>query len=68
MIKFLQDKSVLYADDDEIVLESTIYTLSTFFDTIYSARNGEEAYQIYEEKKPNVIILDVKMPKMSGLN
>ena len=38
-----------------------------FFSTIYEASNGKEALEMYYDKKPDIIITDIRMPKMNGL-
>ena len=37
------------------------------FKKVYCAVDGKEAYRIYEEEKPNIILTDIKMPEMDGL-
>ena len=59
--------SLLYAEDDDNVRESYLLYFSRFFENVYGAKDGEEAWDIYQEKLPNVIILDINMPKLSGL-
>jgi DNA-binding response OmpR family regulator len=37
------------------------------FKETYEAKNGEAGYEIYVEKKPDIILTDIKMPKMNGI-
>lgn len=54
------------ADDDPVVHESLgLYLDAENFQHI-SAKNGEEALEIFKEKEPDLLILDLMMPKMSG--
>jgi DNA-binding response OmpR family regulator len=65
MIKY--NYSILYVENDESVSSMTLQYLKKHFRTIYSTDNGEEALEIYEKKKPNIIITAVKIPKINGL-
>ena len=60
-------RKVLLADDEEGVLalvEATLKNDGTI--EIYSASDGEQALEITRQIKPDVIFLDVKMPKLDG--
>jgi two-component system nitrate/nitrite response regulator NarL len=61
---------ILVADDHEIVLEG-IRTLvgrsGRDWEICGEARNGKEAVSMLKELKPDVVVLDITMPMMSGL-
>jgi len=59
--------SLLYVEDEDYIREIVVEYLEEFFLTIYEASNGKEALEIYYDKKPNIIITDIRMPKMNGL-
>lgn len=59
--------TLLYVEDDELIREMVIDYLEDYFSIIYVASNGEEALKTYEEHAPSLIITDIKMPKMNGL-
>ncbi len=60
-------KQVLVADDDEDMMRLLEVTLtSNDRYVLLIAREGQEALRIAREKKPNVIFLDVMMPRMDG--
>ncbi|MBE0496303.1 MAG: response regulator transcription factor [Campylobacterales bacterium] len=63
----LKNKTVLFAEDDTVMREQTAEILSMMFEKVYTAKNGEEAYEIYEDEKPDLIITDIKMPRKDGL-
>jgi len=64
----LKNLSILYADDDEILRESTINTLKVLFKDVYAAKNGSEAISTYEKNKDiKIIMLDIKMGAISGI-
>ena len=57
---------ILIADDDEDILELVRLRLSrSGYDTVV-ARNGAEALQVARERRPDVALLDVSMPAMTG--
>ncbi|HHT7237079.1 MULTISPECIES: response regulator [Bacillus] len=61
--------NVLIVDDHFVVREGLklIIETSDLFQIIGEAANGEEALSFIEKKKPDVILMDLNMPKMSGL-
>ena len=60
-------KSVLVVDDDPLI--SRMYQKKMAGDgyTVRTATNGEEALGLVQKEKPDVILLDVMMPKMNGV-
>ncbi len=67
MVKKLSNFSVLYAEDDLKVQKNLHEFLSLLFKEVYVANDGQEAYDIFLEKKPDLVITDIKMPKLSGI-
>ena len=59
--------SLLYVEDESAVREMAVEYLELFFREVYEASNGVEALKVYDEKKPDIIISDIEMPKMNGL-
>ncbi len=60
---------VLLVDDHPIVLEGikTHLSLQSDLEVVGSATNGHEAIQKAKELQPDVILLDISMPEMNGL-
>ncbi|MFX4232207.1 response regulator, partial [Aliarcobacter butzleri] len=58
---------VLYVENDDIARENSIEYLENFFDTIYEASNAITALQLYEKYKSQIIITDIQMSKLNGL-
>lgn len=58
---------ILVADDEPDVLFMTAFTLRQLggFDVI-EARNGQEALELSEKHQPDLLVLDVQMPRMTG--
>lgn len=67
-ISFLKNISLLYAEDEKIA--QALYTgyFEQFFNTVYVANDGQQALAIYKEKQPDIIVLDIEMPKLNGLD
>ena len=59
--------SVLYAEDDDILRERYVNLLKLYFKDVYAASNGEDALKYYEKYKPNIVLLDISMPIINGL-
>ena len=62
--------SVIIVDDNEKVIENIDSALSkdTAIQIIGKAKNGQEAYELIRKTTPDVVILDLIMPKMDGLS
>ena len=59
---------VLVVEDSPVVREFLVHVLSSDpqIEVIGTANNGEEALKVIEEKKPDVITMDINMPRMDG--
>jgi diguanylate cyclase (GGDEF)-like protein len=58
---------ILIIDDEEINISILTEFLQSDYEVI-CARNGESAFKIIQEKEPNLILLDIVMPGMSGFD
>jgi CheY-like chemotaxis protein len=58
---------VLVVDDQEVILEILARTIRRQGHDVTSAVNGQEALGKIEEKTPDLIVSDIKMPVMDGL-
>jgi DNA-binding response OmpR family regulator len=63
----LKDLSILCVEDEDGIRDIIVKTLKYYFNSVYEARNGEEAYKLYKEKMPDIILSDIKMDKMDGI-
>lgn len=61
-------KSILLADDDLTLREMYSERLKAESFSVEMAQDGEEAYRKAVDGKPNIILLDIMMPKMNGLD
>jgi CheY-like chemotaxis protein len=67
MKKVAKDISVLVVEDEPTLNAAYVRILESGKMEAQSSFNGEEALARLEEMDPDVILLDLKMPKMSGL-
>ena len=58
---------ILLADDHEINLKFTSRLLEKFGHTVIQARDGQEALQLWEKHDFDLILMDVSMPVVSGI-
>lgn len=59
-------KKILIVDDEQDIVESLKFVLETADYTCYCAYNGEDGLRLAKEIIPDLIILDVMMPKING--
>jgi two-component system, OmpR family, alkaline phosphatase synthesis response regulator PhoP len=60
-------EKILLVDDEPDILEFLKYSLEKANYNVFTASNGEEGVQIARSIQPDLILLDVMMPKMDGM-
>jgi two-component system alkaline phosphatase synthesis response regulator PhoP len=63
-------QKILIVDDEPnilILMEQALEDLEDEGVELLTAKNGEEALEVIKTEKPNLVFLDVMMPKMNGL-
>ena len=65
----MEHLSVAIADDNQRILDmlETVIGMDKELNLVGKAKNGEEMCQIIKDKQPDVVLLDLIMPKMDGL-
>jgi two-component system, NarL family, nitrate/nitrite response regulator NarL len=60
---------IVIADDSSLLRDRIHSSLSNCknISTVYEAGNGAEAMQLIIEKEPDLVILDIRMPEMNGI-
>jgi DNA-binding response OmpR family regulator len=61
------DISVLFVEDDQEVRENTAYMLDNYFKEVHTAQEGMEALDLFYKHHHDIIITDVKMTGMDGV-
>jgi DNA-binding response OmpR family regulator len=64
----LKPLTLLYIEDDIDIQEIYIEFLNDYVETVYLANDGESGYELYLLHKPDIILLDINMPKLDGLS
>lgn len=67
IIKYTKEINVLYVEDDEIIREQTVEFLNKFFKTVEFAINGEEGAEKYNAEIHDLLITDINMPILNGI-
>jgi DNA-binding response OmpR family regulator len=63
----LKGLTILYAEDEEGIRKNITKTLRYYAKEVYEASNGKEALSLYEQYAPDIIISDIHMPIMDGI-
>lgn len=58
---------VLVVDDHDAIRESLVMMVGVYAEVCGTAANGEEAIAKVEELHPDVVLMDIKMPRMDGI-
>lgn len=64
----LKNLKILYIDDETFIRENAVEYLSFYCDNVYRAIDGIDGIEKYKKYKPDIIITDIKMPKLNGIN
>jgi len=72
-LEYTQQLSVLYVEDDTVLIKSTTELFENYFKSVHIAENGELGLAKYKEFKElngifyDLVITDINMPRMNGL-
>ena len=67
LLKYSKTLSILYVEDHESLRLSTHDILKHYFDVVYSAKDGLEALEYYDKYHFDLILTDISMPRMDGV-
>ena len=60
--------SILFIEDEKDIRDNYTKYLRRHFADVYEAVDGKEGYNIYKDKKPDIMIVDINLPKLNGLD
>lgn len=67
MQKDFSNLTILYVEDEAMIRQNAVEYLGRICKNVLEAEDGFQALKIYERDKPDIIISDIKMPYMNGL-
>ena len=62
------DTTVLVVEDEESFVEALVVGLKREGFRVKAARDGEEALALFDSVQPDLVLLDIMLPRMSGLD
>lgn len=68
LLEELRNVPILCVEDEDGIREIVVDTLKYYFDEVYEARDGDEAYEIYLDYKPKIILSDIEMKNCNGID
>ncbi len=66
--KLLKDLRILYVEDEEDIRRNAVEYLKRIAKEVLEAKDGKEAIAVWRDKKPDIIITDINMPRLNGLD
>jgi response regulator NasT len=68
MAEVAKKRTVIVAEDESLIRMDIVETLiENGFEVLAEAANGEEAVALVSQHKPDLVVMDIKMPKMDGI-
>ena len=59
--------TILYVEDDLLIREQITEFLSRYYKKVYACESSEEGLEIYHKEQPDILLLDINLPKMNGI-
>ena len=69
-LHFMDEKiniSILFVEDEKVLRIIYQKILSKYVDVLYLAEDGVEGLKLYHEHKPDLIVSDIQLPRLNGL-
>jgi len=66
-LKLLQTKSILYIEDEDNIRKKLTETLQLLCKEVFAFSNAQEALNYFSKNKPDIILSDISLGEMSGL-
>jgi len=63
----LKRSKVLYVEDDRVIRSIFEKSLEKLVGRLFTATNGKEGLEVFQDMKPDIVISDVSMPQMNGI-
>ncbi len=63
----LSNITILYVEDEKMISEEVSFFFKKYVKNFHVANNGLEGLELFKEVNPDILITDIQMPKMNGL-
>ncbi|MBU3015316.1 diguanylate cyclase [Poseidonibacter lekithochrous] len=63
----LSNITILYVEDEKMISEEVSFFFKRYVKSFHVANNGIEGLELFKKIKPDILISDIQMPKMDGL-
>jgi PAS domain S-box-containing protein len=63
----IENIKVLYVEDEPTIRSAVSEMLSRRISNLFQAANGREGLELFQKEQPEIVITDIKMPEMNGL-
>lgn len=67
-LEYLKNINILYAEDDILIQKEFSSFLENFVNNLFIASDGSQALELYKKHAPDIVISDITMPKMNGID
>lgn len=68
MLSILKNHTILYVEDEPEIQKNMTEYLQSYFGTVHTASDGEDALKQYNTHNPDVLLLDINIPLVDGLS
>lgn len=59
--------NILYAEDEKLIRETSLQVFNHIFNSTDTVSNGEEALELYKKNKYDIVLTDITMPVLDGI-
>ena len=66
-MKRLKNLTILYVENEEKILKKYLPFLETYCQTLYTASDGKGAFEVYQNKKPHIVLMDLFISRIDGV-
>lgn len=68
MYNYLNNKTALYVEDDEVVLNNISKLLRNYFKKVHTAADGQSGYDVFVKEDIEILLVDIELPKLNGID
>ncbi len=68
LVQYTQHLSILFVEDNEELRQTTAEILRNFFEKVDTASNGEEALVYFNKYRYDIVLTDIRMPRINGVS